>query len=270
MGKIPPMSPFPQIALLAALLLVATPFGSHGLADLVRVDEDKPVTGLFILYSTGIGKMALDSLNNQDTVPNSPFTRVLLDRLGEPGGLDRLAKTVRKEVAAATSAVGTPQIPAYYFDGDSENFEMAAPDPARKRVALVVGIADYAHLAKLSTPRDDAEAVAKKLESLGFTVTKALDAKRSDLTAKLDELSARLGDQDVAILYFAGHGAHVGGVDYLLPSDLAISDDEGAELTAGSIGLDAVVDKLSGGRDGNTIIIIDAARDNPFKAKPSR
>ena len=49
----------------------------------------------------------------------------------------------------------------------------AAPAHALKRVALVVGVADYSD-APLKNPTNDARAMAARLESLGFEVNVAL------------------------------------------------------------------------------------------------
>ena len=73
--------------------------------------------GLFSLYSAGFGEEALDRLSENDSNPNSVFTRVLVPLLTKPGlNLDDLAVEVREEVAAlaATTADHHEQIPASY------------------------------------------------------------------------------------------------------------------------------------------------------------
>lgn len=71
--------------------------------------------GTFILYSAGVGQAALDRLSEDDTDPNSVFTRVLLPRLVEPGlSVRDLAVQVRSEVESLAAMVGHQQRPAYY------------------------------------------------------------------------------------------------------------------------------------------------------------
>lgn len=74
-------------------------------------------SGVFSLYSAGFGQSALDRLSDQDTDPNSVFTRVLVPRLTRPGlNIDDLAYEVREAVASL--AASTPdrhqQVPAAY------------------------------------------------------------------------------------------------------------------------------------------------------------
>ena len=74
-------------------------------------------TGVFSLYSAGIGQSSLDSLSDTDENPNSVFTRVLVPLLTRPGlNLDDLAYEVREGVAtlAATSSDHHEQVPASY------------------------------------------------------------------------------------------------------------------------------------------------------------
>jgi hypothetical protein len=49
---------------------------------LARVE---PSRGIFMLYSAGIGQVALDRLNDRDADPNSVFTRALVPSLTRPG-----------------------------------------------------------------------------------------------------------------------------------------------------------------------------------------
>jgi hypothetical protein len=75
----------------------------------------EPVSGVFTLYSAGLGQTALDRLNDADDHPNSVFTRVLVPKLTKPGtDLTAMAKDVREEVARLAGTVGHDQRPAYY------------------------------------------------------------------------------------------------------------------------------------------------------------
>jgi uncharacterized caspase-like protein len=50
-----------------------------------------------------------------------------------------------------------------------------------KRVALVIGNADYVNAAKLPNPANDAAAVSAMLESVGFTVETHADLGNSEM-----------------------------------------------------------------------------------------
>jgi NAD(P)-dependent dehydrogenase (short-subunit alcohol dehydrogenase family) len=83
--------------------------GTRGLG---KVDVTR---GTFIMYSAGNGQAALDRLNEADTSPTSVYTRVLLQRLDQPGiTLRDLAATVREDVFNMAKTVGHEQYPAYY------------------------------------------------------------------------------------------------------------------------------------------------------------
>ena len=72
--------------------------------------------------------------------------------------------------------------------------------------ALVVGIDKYHHNPLLKNAVSDARAVGAKLESNGATVVSAINCTISELNTKIDEYLGLLQEDDVAMLYFAGHG----------------------------------------------------------------
>ena len=72
--------------------------------------------------------------------------------------------------------------------------------------ALVVGIDKYRHHSPLHNAVSDARAVGSKLESKGATVVYAIDCTISELKTKIEEYLKLLQEDDVAMLYFAGHG----------------------------------------------------------------
>jgi len=58
---------------------------------------------------------------------------------------------------------------------------------AGNRMALVIGNSAYAHLPALDSPRNDATAVAAKLERLGYTVITGIDLDRAATESKLQQ-----------------------------------------------------------------------------------
>ena len=76
--------------------------------------------------------------------------------------------------------------------------------------ALVVGIDKYRHHSPLQNAVRDARAVGSKLESKGATVVYAINCTISELNAKIEEYLESLREDDVAMLYFAGHGCEYG------------------------------------------------------------
>ncbi|MET0868893.1 MAG: caspase family protein, partial [Pseudorhodoplanes sp.] len=68
-------------------------------------------------------------------------------------------------------------------------------------------------------------------------------------------------DADVAVLYFAGHGIEVNGVNYLVPVDAKLATDFDVEDEA--LSLDRLLRALEPVKRLR-LVILDACRDNPF------
>ena len=99
-----------------------------------------------------------------------------------------------------------------------------APAP---RAALVIGNADYSFGA-LRNPKNDAEAMAKALEEAGFDVTVATDVDQASMAKAVDAFGANLkANGGVGLFYFSGHGAQIGGENYLIP--VSVNDAEEVE-----------------------------------------
>ena len=77
----------------------------------------------------------------------------------------------------------------------------------------------------------------------------------------LAAFEAELAECDVALLFFAGHGLQVKGVNYLIPVDADITQE--AHLRRRAISLSEILDIMGRVRT-STLIFLDACRDNPF------
>jgi formylglycine-generating enzyme required for sulfatase activity len=134
-----------------------------------------------------------------------------------------------------------------------------APAQAEKRVALVVGNGAYVHADRLANPVNDARGMRDALASLKFDVIYGEDLDLKALRRMLGRFAGAVGDADVALVYFAGHGATFGDVPYVVPVDAEFSrlDEMPAELVA-------VEDLIGDLRRAKSvrIAILDACRDN--------
>ena len=74
----------------------------------------------------------------------------------------------------------------------------------------------------------------------------------------------KLSPGGIALLFYAGHGIQAQGSNYLLPTDVALSVED--DLKYEAIDLQDILNKLADTRVRLSIIILDACRDNPFKA----
>lgn len=132
------------------------------------------------------------------------------------------------------------------------------------RQALVIGNGDYVSPRKLKNPAQDAEAMAKNLRAAGFDVTKKVDLGYEEMEAVLTEFSRRLDKQSTALVFFAGHGVQVDGVNYLIPVDATV--DAAEKLKFQAVALEMVLALLDRRGEGAKlkIVILDCCRNNPF------
>jgi tetratricopeptide (TPR) repeat protein len=131
-----------------------------------------------------------------------------------------------------------------------------------KRVALVIGNGAYQNAPQLANPPRDAKLVADALRAVGFqTVTLANDLTRDKFFDTLRTFGRDAEKADWAVVYYAGHGLEIGGVNYLVPVDAKLAVDKDAETEA--VALEQVIAAVGAARKLH-LVMLDACRDNPF------
>ena len=146
--------------------------------------------------------------------------------------------------------------------------------PASARVALVIGNGDYARFGNLRNPANDARTMAKKLQSLGFSLVGGgahVNVTRPAMARLLRELEDALAAEEsgagtTALVYYSGHGVAEAGSNWLVPvddGDIRYRED----VPDFAIGARSVMRRLEGRGGGLNILILDACRNNPL---PSR
>lgn len=134
---------------------------------------------------------------------------------------------------------------------------------AEGRVALVIGNSDYASVASLDNPRNDALDISVALEGLGFDVILGRDLTREGMRQSTADFAAAARDADVALFYYAGHGFQIGGQNYLVPVDARIAGT--GDATGQSLAVTEILRTMEG-TPGLKLVFLDACRDNPFGA----
>ena len=134
---------------------------------------------------------------------------------------------------------------------------------AAGRVALVVGNSQYQHVPRVANAQNDARAIAALLRDEDFAVEEHQNLGNAELRLALRSFVTKTRDADVAVVYFAGHGIEVDGVNYLIPVDAELATDLDAQDEA--LSLDRVLQVLEPARRLR-LVILDACRDNPFVA----
>ncbi len=134
--------------------------------------------------------------------------------------------------------------------------------PTGRRVALVIGNGAYKNVHALPNPPRDAKLIASVLHDVGFqTVISVSDLTRDKFFDALKTFADEAEKADWAVVYYAGHGFEIGGVNYLVPVDAKLAADRDAEAQA--VALEQVIAAVGGARKVR-LVILDACRDNPF------
>jgi uncharacterized caspase-like protein len=130
-------------------------------------------------------------------------------------------------------------------------------------VALVIGNGNYTSIGRLKNPVSDARGIALSLESFGFEVTKIENADRATLVRAVVDHAQRLRGADSGVVFFAGHGMQIRGVNYLMPIE-ADPRSEG-EVEANALAFSWLMQQLSDAGVRTNVLIIDACRNNPLQ-----
>jgi len=138
-------------------------------------------------------------------------------------------------------------------------------EAAAKRVALVIANSDYEHTEKLSNPRNDAKALAEAFKRLDFdSVTLKENLDYRNLRLALKNFARESAGAEIALVYFAGHGIEVSGQNYLIPTDARL--DTATDVDFEGIPLPSVLSSVEGA-EKLKLVILDACRNNPFRAR---
>src|SRR5262249_26129864 len=96
---------------------------------------------------------------------------------------------------------------------------------AERRIALVIGNSSYQHAGQLANPAHDADAIGALLRSAGFSVEIQRDLTIVQMRRALGDFAESARDADMALLFYAGHGIEVDGINYLIPVDARLARD---------------------------------------------
>ncbi|MGJ4994917.1 caspase family protein [Bradyrhizobium sp. HKCCYLS3077] len=133
---------------------------------------------------------------------------------------------------------------------------------ADKRIALVIGNSAYKTVARLSNPANDAKLVSDMFRAADFErVDTRLDLGVQEMRRALREFGARAREAEVAVIYYAGHGIELDGVNYLIPTDASLEAD--SDVLDEAIALERVLFAIEPAKQLR-LVVLDACRDNPF------
>lgn len=129
------------------------------------------------------------------------------------------------------------------------------------RLALVIGNRDYT-VGALKNPINDADAISRALTGLGFAVTPVKNLRRDDIGRTVEGFVNRIRAGDDVVVFYAGHGVQVKGVNYLPAVDANIRVE--SDVALNSLNLNQLLERLDEAKSGVRLLLIDACRDNPY------
>ncbi len=142
----------------------------------------------------------------------------------------------------------------------------SSPAGAADRVALVIGNATYPHDERaLAQPIKDARAIAKELRRAGFEVITGEDLTRQKLRAALRDFKSKIKPGSAALFFFSGYGVQTGKRSYVIPVDAQIWTE--GEVKRDGISIDSILSAMDSAGATVKLVIIDAARRNPFERR---
>ena len=131
--------------------------------------------------------------------------------------------------------------------------------PHEVRIALVIGESRYLNLPRLINPEKDARSIAETLQKLGYNTQLLLDASEGGIRKEIRKFASESSKADVAVVFYAGHGAQLNGSNYLLPIDIDILHTD-ADIQFAALKVDDLINSIG---SNTKIVFLDACRDNP-------
>ncbi|MBW3510033.1 caspase family protein [Janthinobacterium sp. NKUCC06_STL] len=133
----------------------------------------------------------------------------------------------------------------------------AASGPG-KRIALVIGNAAYPQ--PLLNPVNDARAMAERLRRMGFEVLLRTDINAQQLQKASAEFSTQARGADIALVFYAGHGAQAGEANYVLPLGANMNALSAAAIAAQGVSVSSLAGDLQRTGARGAVLILDACR----------
>lgn len=133
-----------------------------------------------------------------------------------------------------------------------------------KRLALVIGNANYDKDDALKNPVNDALLMKETLEKLNFEVILDTNIRtRNDLLNIINLFGEKRKNYSVGFVYYAGHGVQIDGDNYIL----ATKENYASKINVkdNGVNVDRFLEYFELAKNEINILILDACRNNPFE-----
>lgn len=230
---------------------------------LTPVAEDAIPAGTLVMLAAAPGREASDGKKH------GPFTEALLEALPVP------ERTMLDSFFALSDGVKEltrgRQMVWMKWDGSAEEFRkqvLIRGGGVRRRVALVIGNADYKDLSDLRGPVHEVQAVTKGLEAGNFVVRRVENANLRAMELELHDFKKTAAGADVAWVHFSGHGLGSGRNFRLIPVDAKVA--QASDVPGQTLGIDRVLSTLAEAGAKVKVVTMDADQDEVFSGTISR
>ncbi len=132
------------------------------------------------------------------------------------------------------------------------------------KIALVIGNSRYQYARSLIYPAQDAKAVKGALSGQGYEVIEAYNLDLANFKAAINDLRKRLHEYKTLVVFYAGHGMEINGINYLLP--IRANPNDVLDVEDHAIKLDYLFNRIDNPNIAK-VVILDACRNNPFPNK---
>ena len=131
---------------------------------------------------------------------------------------------------------------------------------AERRVALVIGNAQYQRGGALPAVAANAATVAEALRQAGFDVTVASNQEHRGLVAALSHFSNKAKGAELGLVYYSGLALALGGKSFLVPVDAKLASEY--DVVFDTIELDHLLQQMQSPQRG--VVLLDAVTPNPL------
>jgi formylglycine-generating enzyme required for sulfatase activity len=135
---------------------------------------------------------------------------------------------------------------------------------AEQRLALIISNSNYGGATSyLENALADAHALRDELVNDGFIVQLKENLTKQLMKGALTNFQSKIEPGDTVLFFFNGIGLQLNGQTYLIPSDAQIWTE--ADVKRDGASLDTLLSDLASAKSAAKIIIVDAAKRNPFE-----
>ena len=199
------------------------------------------------------------------TIPNDVLGTIVAHSTAIGSGENSAKQAPQQHTDKTSISQATSKLEMFSTTPDALNI-VRTQVSNEKRFALVIGNGAYAGSARLDNPVADSEAIAASLKRHGFQVYLERNLTRPQMIAAIQKFSMDASDADLSVLYFAGHGVQINGVNFLVPIDVSVAD--ASRMGFDAVSLNTLIDTALPGKA--RLVFLDACRDNPWLKSGTR